>query len=124
MIDLRQSRATYHEKCRWWKRNENDDIETDELVMKRVADGFFMAKEVTPNRTQNFTVGGVMRFEKDTITIKSPDNLISIESEDYVEFRGELWRVVSVQRSKARNQNTYFGKDKNCSHFWYLELRK
>lgn len=123
-IDIYQSRATYHEKCRWWHRNENEDLDTDEMIMKRVPSGSFHAKEVAPIRTQNFNVGGALRFEKDLITIKSPDNLIDIESEDLVEFRGELWRVMSVQRSKARNQNTFFGSDKNCSHYWYLELRK
>lgn len=123
-IDLYNSRSTYNEKCRWWHRDENDEIETDELVIKRIASGSFMAKEVSPRRTENIEVGGVFRFEKDNITIKSPDNLTGIASEDLVEFRGEMWRVVDVQKSKARNQNTYFAKEKNCSHYWYLELRK
>ena len=123
-IDIFQSRATYNEKCRWWHRIENEEVDTSEIISKRVASGSFNAKEVSPIRTQNFNVGGALRFEKDVITIKSPDNLMDIESDDLVEFRGEIWRVMSTQRSKARNQNTFFGKDKNCSHYWYLELRK
>ena len=123
-VDLFNSRATYNEKCRWWHRNENDEIDTDELVMKSIPSGSFLAKEVSPKRTQDIQVGGVFTFEKDTITIKSPDNLSDITTKDLVEFRGELWRVVTVQRSKARNQNTYFGRESNCSHYWYLELRK
>ena len=122
--DIYNSRSTYHEKCRWWHRNESDEIETDEIITKRIADGTFVAKEVSPVRTQDIQVGGAFMFEKDTITIKSPDNLFGLSSEDLVEFRGELWRVITVQRSKARNQNTFFGNDKNCSHYWYLELRK
>ena len=123
-VDLYNSRSTYHEKCRWWHRNENEEIDSDELVMKRIASGSFMAKEVSPKTDQNSQVGGVFLIQRDNITIKSPDNLNGIASEDLVEFRGELWRVISVQRSKARNQNTFFGQEKNCSHYWYLELRK
>ena len=123
-IDLYNSRATYNEKCRWWHRNENDELETDEIIMNRIPSGSFMAKEVSPKRTEDIQVGGVFMFEKDAITIKSPDNLEGVASEDLVEFRGSKWRVINVQRSKARNQNTFFGRESNCSHYWYLELRK
>ena len=123
-VDLYNSRSTYHERCRWWHRNESEELEPDEIAMKRIADGSFLAKEVSPVRTQDIQVGGVFMFEKDTITIKSPDNLKGVASEDIVEFRGELWRVITIQRSKSKIQNTYFGKDNNCSHYWYLELRK
>ena len=123
-VDLYNSRATYNERCRWWSRNNSDDIDTDELVNKRIPSGSFMAKEVVPRRNQDIQVGGVFNFEKDTITIKSPDDLKNIATKDLVEFRGEIWRIISVQRSKSRNQNTVFGKDDNCSHYWYLELRR
>lgn len=123
-FDLYQSRQTYNCKCRWWRRNTNDDIESDELIMKRVPNGIFMAKEVAPNRQQDIQVGGVFMFSRDNITIKSPDDLSEIEAKDLVEFNGDLWIVESVQRTKARVQNTFFGKDIHCSHYWYLELRK
>ena len=124
-VDIFNSRATYNVKCRWWSRNENDeDYDLDEIVMKRVATGSFRAKEVAPLRKQDAQIGGVFEIEKHFITIKSPDNLINIREKDIVEFNKEIWRVTSVQRSKARNQNTFFATDKNCSHYWYLELSK
>ena len=124
-LDFYNSRATYNEKCQWWSRNEDDDdIDLDELVMKRVATGSFMAKEVAPLRKQDAQIGGVFEVERHFTTIKSPDNLSTIREKDIVKFRGALWRVSSVQRSKARNQNTFFAKDKDCSHYWYLELSK
>ena len=122
--DKNQSHSGYNELGRWWHRNENDEIDTDEIIIRRICSGSFWAKEVTPKRTEDTQVGGVFMFERDTITIKTPDNLEGMASKDLVEFRGEIWRVNNVQRSKARNQQTFFGKDKNCSHFWYLELRK
>ena len=123
-FDLFQSRNTYNESCKWWKRDERDQFETDELVFERVPDGTFMAKEVSPRRDQNIQVGGAFMFERTSITIKSPDDLHDIKSEYIVEFRGEKWIVISVQQSKAKTQNTFFANDKNCSHYWYLELRK
>ena len=124
-LDIYNSRATYNVKCRWWHRNETDeDIDLNELVMKRIASGSFMAKEVAALRKQDAQVNGVFAFERHFITIKSPDNLVQIVEKDLVEFNGELWIVDNVQRSKAKNQNTFFAKDKNCSHYWYLELSK
>lgn len=124
-LDIYNSRATYNEKCFWWQRNENDEeFDLDELVMKRVPTGSFMAKEVSPLRKQDVQIGGVFEIERHSITIKSPDDLSTIAEKDLVKFRGEMWKVLSVQRSKARNQNTFFASDKNCSHYWYLELNK
>ena len=123
-FDLFQSRNTYNEPCKWWKRDERDQFDPDELVFKRVPDGTFMAKEVSPQRDQNIQVGGSFMFDRTSVTIKSPDNLEDIKSEYIVEYQGEKWIVVSVQKSKARMQNTFFAADKNCSHYWYLELRK
>ena len=122
--DMYQSHSTYNYKCRWWRRKEEEADLSDELVMKRVPDGQFLAKESSPLYTQNFQVGGVFMFEKENKTIKSPDNLSCLKSEDLVEVNGEKWIVVNVQRSKSRVQNTFFAADNKCSHYWYLELRR
>ena len=124
-IDIFNSRATYNVICKWWQRKENDDdIDLDEYVSNRVSSGSFHAKEVAPLRKQDAQIGGVFKIENHFLTIKSPDDLKDISEKDIVEFNGEHWRVISVQRSKARNQNTFFANDKNCSHYWYLELSK
>ena len=51
-------------------------------------------------------------------------NLENIKADDLVEYQGELWRVDDIQKSKAKIQNTLYAYDRNCSHFWYLSLRK
>jgi len=124
MFDLFQSRAMYNEPCKWWTRDERDKFDSDELIMRRIPSGTFMAKEVTAEQRQNMVVSGVFMFDRSNITIKSPDNLEGIKENDIVLFRGEKWIVSSTQRSKSRMQNTFFASSKNCSHFWYLELRK
>lgn len=125
-IDIFQSRRNYNEPCKWWSRNEDndDEYEDDDLIMKRVATGTFMAKEVAPEQIQDIVVANSFMFEKNMITIKSPDNLMGIKSKDLVEFQGEKWIVVNVQKSKAKIQNTQYAANRNCSHYWYLELRK
>ena len=122
--DKNQSHSTYNKVCYWWHRKEDDVNEPDEIITQRVASGSFYAKEVAPLRNQDIQIGGVFMFEKDAVTLKTPDNVIGLSSEDLVKWDGELWRVVTTQRSKARIQNTFFAKDKKCSHFWYIELRK
>lgn len=124
MFDLFQSRATYNEPCKWWTRDERDKYTSDELIMRRIPSGVFVAKEVTAEQRQDMIISGTFLFDRSNITIKSPDNLKGIKQDDIVLFRNEKWLVVNVQKTKSKTQNTYFADSKNCSHYWYLELRK
>ena len=123
-FDPFQSRRNYNICCKWWSRAQYADIEEDELVFNRVPSGHFYAKEVSAEADTDSVIGGVFMLDRTNVTIKSPDDLGKIQSKDLVEYQGEKWVVVSVQKSKARLQKTYFASDKNCSHYWYLELRK
>ena len=123
-FDLFQSRQGYNESCKWWTRDERDKNTPDERIIERIPSGVFMAKEVMPENLQDTVLSDSFMLDKSTVTIKSPDDLGKIKAEDLVEYQGEKWTVISVQKSKAKIQNTMFAKDRNCSHFWYLELRK
>lgn len=123
-FDLFQSRRTYNELCHWWSRNESDEYEDDELIMKQHPTGSFYAKEVSSEATHDVAVGGVFMFDKTTITLKSPDNLFGMKGNDLIEYQGEKWMVVNVQKKKTRISNSEFANDKDCSHMWYLEIRK
>lgn len=131
-FDLFQSRRNYNEPCMWWSRDERRNATTskviednsDELIMQRAPSGTFMAKEVSPESIQDSIVASSFIFDKSIITIKTPDNIWGIKSKDLVLFKNERWIVVNVQKSIAKAQNTMFASDKNCSHYWYLELRK
>lgn len=129
MFDNFQSRRGYEESCRWWSRNENDDISADEIRFKRVASGSFDAREMTAEQLMNLNLGGVFRIDSTHVTIKTPDDLSTLnddvmKGDVIVEYQGEIWMVDNVQKSKAKLQNTQYANDKDCSHFWYLELRK
>lgn len=123
-LDLFQSRRNYNEFCEWWSRDETDKYTAEELIMQRVPTGVFMAREYSPEVNQDAIVGGVFRFDKTTITIKTPDDVYGIKNDDIVRYDGEMWFVENVQKVKARIQNSMFVSDKACSHFWFISLRK
>ena len=130
-FDLFQSRRNMNERCRWWSKNESDEVKDNELRYKRVPSGYFYAKEVNAEVQDDNIIGGVFMTDKTSVTIMSSDNLASLQAkqldmrnEVLVEYQGELWRVDNVQKRKARIQNTEFGNVNRVSHYWYLSLIK
>ena len=130
-FDLFQSRRNMNEYCRWWIRNESEDIDEDELVYKRVPSGSFYAKEVNAEVQDDNIIGGIVMLDKTSVTIQACDNLQElynaqqdIRNRVMVEYQGELWRVDSVQKRKAHIQNSEFAKAEYVSHYWYLSLIK
>lgn len=123
-VDLYQNRRDYNVLCHYWKRDERDENTPDELIYKRIPNGCFWAKEMSAEQDRDNIIGGTFNLDSTHITIKSPDDCAGIDSKDLVEYEGEYWIVVSVQKTKARIGNKMFAKDINCSHYWYIELRK
>lgn len=132
-FDLFQSRRNMNEYCKWWLRDETDEMEEDELIYKRVPAGYFYAVEVNAEVQDDNMIGGVFMADKTYVIIKSSDDLSNIynynEKQDIrnkviVEYQGELWRVESVQKRKVRIQNSEFAKPDLVSHYWYLSLIK
>lgn len=129
-FDLFQQRRNFNARCMWWSRDEGDEYEEDELVYKRIPNGYFYAKEINAETKDNNVLGGVIMVDRTSVTIESADDLIDIQSQIQaknnvlVKYQGDLWRVESVQKKKARIQNSEFGKPTHVSHYWYLNLVK
>ena len=123
-FDLFQSRRNYNEPCKWWSRNESDQFTSDVLIMKRIPSGTFMAKEVSPEMERDNPIANAWLLHRTGVTIKTPDDITGISGEDLIFYEGEKWIVVTAQKIKARIQQTEFARDKNCSHYWYIELRR
>ena len=124
-VDLFQSRRDCNEFCRWWSRTDDEVRKQDnELVMKRIPSGTFWAKEISPEEYKKNIVAGDFIFDSSHTTIRSPDDCFGLKQDDLVEYQGETWIVVTVQKGKAKLSNTFFATDRNCSHYWYIELRK
>ena len=130
-FDLFQSRRNMNEECKWWSRNESEDMDEDILVYKRVPRGYFMAKEVNAEVQDDNVIGGIFATDKTAVTIMTSDNLNDLYNEQQdiknrvlVDYQGEIWRVDNVQKRKARIQNTEFADANKVSHYWYLSLIK
>lgn len=124
-FDPFQSRRNYNEVCHWWSRDMREQFDPDELIYKRIpSNGVFMAKEVSPETERNNPIANAWLLNRSGVTIKTPDNVAGLKSEDLVLYQGEKWIVTNVQKIKARIQQTEFATDKYCSHYWYIELRK
>lgn len=123
-LDIFRSRRGYYEYCRWWTRKIDDNIENSELVSKKVPSGYFYAKEVGSESNNDNAITNVMLAERDTVVIKSPDNLTGIKVKDIVEFRGDFWRVKDVYRRRTRVQGSQFMDDKDLHYVWQLSLRR
>ena len=124
-VDLFQSRRTYNVLCQFWSRNEDETrYSADELVHKRVATGTFYAKEISGEEKRGNVISGTFLFDSSSITIKSPDDCSILKSEDVVEYEGDYWIIRNVQKRKARIQQSEFARDRDCSHYWYIDLRK
>lgn len=122
--DFFQSKRNYNQICKWWTRKDEDEDTSDELIMKRIPNGVFYAKEVAPENVTSEAVGDSFMFERNQITIKSPDNLWGMKKNDLILYEDEKWIVESVQKPHSRTQNTFFAGDRNCSHYWYIEIRR
>jgi len=130
-FDLFQSRRNMNEECRWWSRNEAEEIDEDVLRYKRVPRGYFLAKEVNAEVQDDNVIAGIFMADKTSVTIMTADSLTDLYNEKQdiknrvlVEYQGEIWRVDNVQKRKARIQNTEFGAADKVSHYWYLSLIK
>lgn len=122
--DLFQSRRGYNEKCAWWNKEQGDDYESDEIIMKRVPEGYFMAKQENPFSQRENSIYNTYLLDKSTVTIKTPDNVEGIQQGSIVLFRNEKWIVVSFQTIQSKVQQSEFACDTNRSHYTFIELRK
>lgn len=126
-VDLTQSRRGYNSCCSFWHRRENEgskQIPSHELVHNRVADGVFWAREMSGETSRNNIIGGNFMFDSAFVSIKSPDDLSILKSEDIVLYEGEYWIVKNVQKKQARTQQAEYARNMYCSHYWYIDLRK
>ena len=50
-----------------------------------------MAREENPETSRDNILAGVFSVERNTITIRTPDDIYGIKAKDIVLFRGEKW---------------------------------
>ena len=123
-LDVWVSHKGYNEYCKWWERDEDDENDSDELIMKREPSGFFYAKEQVAESADSSIIGGKFLLDRNRITIKTRDNVQGIKNNCLVLFQNEVWIVDVVQRKHLRSGNTEFAKEEDATNIWFIQMRK
>lgn len=119
MLDLFTSRRTMHDKCVFWCRKADEDLNA--LIFNtNEPSGFFYAKQITSIQDIPQVLAGVFLFDSETVTIQSNDKIDKLKRDDMVQFRDEIWRVEQVQKTPIRMNNQY-SKDIRMTYFVRLK---
>ncbi len=102
-IDLRQSHVGYYYLAKAYKHIVNP-TNTNTLRREREPIGSFYCKEVSPYQYATNEYGEVIQVRVANVTIETPDFIGSLESNDFVSFKGKMYIVVSVQKKMKTKQ--------------------
>lgn len=101
--NIRQSRAGYRNRCKWYKKDYNDDTyitKMDGLI------GVFYAK--LTSRDINSYTNGRIRYTDEIITLETKDK-VDARTDDFIELWGHMYVVVNVNiQTEMNDRLTYF----------------
>ena len=125
------SRRDYFDKCRFWKKVDFTNEEYSSIVVVsndrnklmhnlREPSGYFYAKPISAENSNSNLIGGTFMFESNSVTLKTNDDISMIQKDDLVEFRGMIYRLVSLQKKLLRMNPSQYSNEAKYSY--YLEL--
>lgn len=120
-INLFHSRRTSYALCKYWKRKTNGYGDANELIHNEKPSGYFYAKPMSAKNKDLETLQGVMMYDKDSLTLKTTDDIKDLKAQDIIEFRGSLWFVDNVQVEEIVKQTQF---NYSNSFIYYLSIRK
>lgn len=122
MIDLWKSRRDVYLTCDYWVQDDNDYVENNEIVHKKMPIGHFTAKEISSYTRDTAFLGETFATPQESITLITHDK-IDLKENDFVRIRPheKIYRVDSVQRIPEKKQR-FFMKS-NFSNSYYIMLR-
>lgn len=120
-INLFHSRRTSYALCKYWKRKTNGYGDANELIHNEKPSGYFYAKPISAKNKDLETLQGVMMYDKDSLTLKTTDDIKDLKAQDIIEFRGSLWFVDNVQVEEIVKQTQF---NYSNSFIYYLSIRK
>lgn len=120
-INLFHSRRTSYALCKYWKRKTNGYGDANELIHNEKPSGYFYAKPMSAKNKDVETLQGVMMYDKDSLTLKTTDDIKDLKAQDIIEFRGSLWFVDNVQVEEIVKQTQF---NYSNSFIYYLSIRK
>lgn len=123
MIDLYKSRRDSYLVCDYWQQDENEDyVENNEIVYKRLPVGHFTAKEVSSyTRETNFLMES-FATPQESVTLLTHDK-INLRENDIVKIRPneKIYRVDNIQKIPDKKQR--FFMQTGYSSSYYIVLR-
>ena len=105
-IDIYTSRRTAFEKCRWWARDD-DEVDLETYAHENKPSGSFYAKEANAFANEKGDINGIFLYDENTITLETQD-AVDVKAGDIVEFDGELWHALNVQKREFHKSKQYF----------------
>lgn len=124
MIDLWKSRRDMYLECDYWLQDENENyVENNEIVHKKLPVGHFTAKEIAAYSRDSQFLGETFAAPQETITLLTHDKLFGLRENDIVRIRPneKIYRVDSIQRVPEKKQRFFLQSGYSNSH--YIMLR-
>lgn len=120
-IDIYHSRRGSYNYCPWWSRDEGGVGNSEEYVYNRKPSGYFYAKKVeVENQDSNIIMGAFMADHHRTM-IESKDDLEGMHENAIVKYKGELWRVESIQKNEYVKETEFSSV---TTYVWNLQLER
>lgn len=105
-VNLFHTRRVNYFKCAYW----NDIKRTlNELLYDNKPDGIFYGKIITPKYEQMSEFNNRIRYSKETITLKTADNVNNLSIDSIVRYNKQLWIVSGIEREIIVKES-YYGK--------------
>ena len=103
-IDLMMSRRDYFLRCLWYKK----DTDTQDILNKNALPaGRIYVKEISPVSEAQNDVANVIRTTSSSVTLETPDNCAGMVQNDFIEHRGVLYVIESVQSEENNKANGF-----------------
>ena len=104
MIDLWQGHRNKFIKCEYWSQIKDKNIgKFSELIYEKQPNGFFKASIVGNYTEESQTLENAFMYKKVTVVIETKDNVKELERNDIVRMKGEIYRVVDLNRTPIIN---------------------
>ena len=104
-ININTKRNKNATRCLYYKGQFVDN--QSKLISNAVAEGVFYAQDKEPYREYTEVVNGVGRIKVKTLIIQTNDFIPDLETDDFVLYEGDLWRVVAISKDD-QEKNKYY----------------
>lgn len=119
MIDIYHSRRTRYRKCSYWLRDDDKPVEY--LIHNAAPSGIFYAIEDNAIAYQNNVVNGNALFDRNSVVLKTDDDVDNIKQNCVIKYNKEIWFVNDVQKH-LHIKETAIGNQQHATT--YLTIRR